>query len=122
MKCLVFPFLLIPGLLFSQTVTHHNAATEELLAKYEHYCRKIETAEGYRIQIAFTEDRGDAYAKKARLYRELPDLKSYVEYEQPYFKLRIGDFRSRLLATYWLNEVIKIYPEAFIVNDHIKVK
>lgn len=122
MKSALVILLLLPVVVLAQTITYHNTATEELMAKYEHYCRNSETAEGYRIQIAFTEDRSDAYAKKARLYRELPDLKSYVEYEQPYFKLRIGDFRTRLLATYWLNEVIKIYPEAFIVNDHIKVK
>lgn len=54
------------------------------------------------------------------MYTQFPELSSYVEYEQPYYKLRLGDFKTRLEATYYLQQVITLYPGAFIVKDKIK--
>ena len=93
-----------------------------LLYKYKEYNRKREFAEGFRIQIMYTDVRDDVYKSKAAMYKEFPDLASYVEYEQPYYKLRLGDFKTRLEATYYLQQVITLYPGAFIVRDKIKIK
>ena len=93
-----------------------------LLYKYKEYNRKREFAEGFRIQIMYTDVRDEVYQSKGAMYKEFPDLSSYVEYEQPYYKLRVGDFKSRLEATYYLQQVITLYPGAFIVRDKIKIK
>lgn len=93
-----------------------------LLDKYKDYNQKKEFAEGYRIQIMYTDVRDEVYKSKGAMYKEFPDLTSYVEYEQPYYKLRLGDFKSRLEATYFLQQIITLYPGAFIVKDKIKIK
>ena len=56
------------------------------------------------------------------MYKDFPDLKSYVEYEEPYYKLRVGDFKTRLEATYFLQQVTTLYAGAFIVKDKIRIK
>lgn len=94
----------------------------ELLDKYKDYNHKKEFAEGYRIQIMYTDVRDEVYKSKGAMYKEFPDLTSYVDYEQPYYKLRLGDFKSRLEATYFLQQIITLYPGAFIVKDKIKIK
>lgn len=48
-----------------------------------------------------------------------PDRKSYIIYEEPYFKLRAGDFRTRLDARRFLEEIRQDYPAAYIVVDII---
>lgn len=93
-----------------------------LLYKYREYNHKREFSDGYRIQIMYTDVRDEVYKSKANLYKEFADLASYVEYEQPYYKLRVGDFKTRLDATYYLQQVITLYPGAFIVRDKIKIK
>jgi hypothetical protein len=93
-----------------------------LLYKYKEYNRKREFAEGFRIQIMYTDVRDEVYKSKGAMYKEFSDLSSYVEYEQPYYKLRLGDFKSRLEATYYLQQVVTLYPGAFIVRDKIKIK
>ena len=103
------------------TVIQDSSITE-LLEKYIEYSKKKEFSEGYRIQIMYTDVRDEAYQSKGAMYKEFPDLASYVEYEQPYFKLRLGDFKTRLEATYYLQQVIVLYPGAFIVKDKIKIK
>ena len=99
-----------------------DAAISGLLYQYKEYNRKREFAEGFRIQITYTDVRDEVYKSKGAMYKEFPDLSSYVEYEQPYYKLRLGDFKSRLEATYFLQQVVTLYPAAFIVRDKIKIK
>lgn len=123
---------LLPYMCFSQDSTivstyknysvKEDAKISELLTKYKDYNHKKEFTEGYRIQIMYTDVRDEVYKNKGTMYKEFPDLASYVEYEQPYYKLRLGDFKSRLEATYFLQQIIVLYPGAFIVKDKIKIK
>lgn len=99
---------------------HQDTAIENLSQQYQQYNRKKEFADGYRIQILYTNVRDEAYKSKSAMYVQFPELPPYVEYEQPYFKLRVGDFKTRLEATYFLQQVITLYPGAFIVKDKIK--
>lgn len=99
---------------------HQNNAVNALVKKYEEYNRKRDFGDGYRIQISYTDVRDEIYKSKGDMYTQFPELSSYVEYEQPYYKLRLGDFKTRLEATYYLQQVITLYPGAFIVKDKIK--
>ncbi len=103
-------------------VVKENATITTLAGKYDDYNRKKEFADGYRIQITYTDVRSEAYKSKGQMYKDFPELNSYVEYEQPYFKLRIGDFKTRLEATYFMQQVTPLYSGAFIVKDKIRIK
>ncbi len=99
-----------------------DSSITKLVEDYKAYNKKSEVTDGYRIQVTYTDVRTDIYNSKGKMYQEFPDLPSYVEYEQPYYKLRLGDFRTRLDATYYLQQVVLLYPGAFIVKDKVKVK
>ncbi len=101
---------------------YEDAKVADLEQKYLEFNRKKEYYEGYRIQVNYTNVRDEVYQSKGAMYKQFPELASYVEYEQPYYKLRIGDFKTRLQATYYLQQVILLYPGAFIVKDKIKEK
>ena len=94
----------------------------ELADVYKMYNKKNDVTDGYRIQVAFSNDRQEAYNSKSKLYKELPDEKCYVEYEEPYYKLRIGDYMTRLEAYDKLRSVITKYPGAFVVRAKVKIK
>ncbi|MCD8529031.1 MAG: SPOR domain-containing protein [Chitinophagales bacterium] len=76
---------------------------------------------GYRIQLLSSSDREAVYAKKNEVYSIFPDFQGYVIYDQPYYKLRMGDFTTRLEARKYLDEIITAFPTAFIVADKVKV-
>jgi hypothetical protein len=103
-------------------VVKEQANIAALGAKYDDYNRKKEFTDGYRIQIMYTDVRSDAYKSKGQMYKDFPDVNSYVEYEEPYFKLRIGDFKTRLDATAFMQQVTTLYSGAFIVKDKIRIK
>lgn len=79
-------------------------------------------ATGYRIQIASNNDRSKIYNLRSQVYQQFPQIKNYLKYDQPYYKLRIGDFETRLNARHYLEQVIQHFPSAFIVIDEIKVR
>ena len=76
---------------------------------------------GYRIQIYFGGNRQKATEVKLDFSGRYPNLSSYLTYQQPNFKVRVGDFRSRNEAQKTLNEITGIYPTSFIVPDEVKL-
>lgn len=84
--------------------------------------KNCDVAQGYRIQIMNSSSREGVYEKKAEVYGHFSDFKGYIVYDQPYYKLRIGDFKTKLEARKYLDEIIQVFSTAFIVRDEIKIK
>ena len=70
---------------------------------------------GFRIQIKNTTTQKDANALRARFSRDFPELKSYLRYNAPYYKIRIGDYLTKLEAQKDLIEIKKKYKGAYPV-------
>lgn len=77
---------------------------------------------GYRILVMSTNDRTKAVNAKAKLYQEFPELSPYLMYQQPFFKLKVGDFKTREEAEEYLSAVQRYFPTGvYIVRDTIEV-
>jgi len=51
---------------------------------------------------------------------KFPDIASYILFENPgYFKVRVGDFRSKTEATRLFLLISKDFPDAYMVPDFI---
>ncbi|MEC5148347.1 SPOR domain-containing protein [Chitinophaga sp. 212800010-3] len=55
----------------------------------------IRNQSGFRVQVISTNKRGDASEAKAKVMQLFPDYRTYLDYQAPYFKVRVGDFKSR---------------------------
>ncbi len=76
---------------------------------------------GYRVQIYFGADKAKANEYKARfLGRYAGDIIAYEVYDVPNFKIRVGDFRSRMDAYRFLKKIKSEFPSAFIVESEIE--
>lgn len=79
------------------------------------------TAPGYRIQVINTTDRNKAIAAKTKIYRDYPELKPYILYQSPYYRLKVGNFKSREEAGSYIKGLSKEFPgSVFIVKDTIE--
>ncbi|MEO6884363.1 MAG: SPOR domain-containing protein [Bacteroidia bacterium] len=76
---------------------------------------------GYRIQIHFGIDKAKALDVKSKFMSKFGNYPSYEIYEQPYFKIRVGDFRTRLEAFNFLQQISDAFPVAFLVRDQIEL-
>ena len=74
---------------------------------------------GFRIQIIQSTSRDPVFQKKSAFSRSYA-YKTYTSYNAPYFKLRVGDFKTRLEAYQALQKVKRSFSESFIVRAKIK--
>lgn len=59
---------------------------------------------------------------KIYLFQNYPELNTYLSYSQPSYKLKVGDFISRLEAEKYYQNIKDRYSLAMIVNDKIEIK
>jgi len=76
---------------------------------------------GYRVQIHFGAEKAKALDIKSKFISQNHSLSAYLDYQQPYFKIRVGDFRTKLESYKFLQEISADFPGAFIVNDDIEL-
>jgi hypothetical protein len=74
---------------------------------------------GYRVQIYSGSNRNLAFNAQAKFNREFPELRTYIVYREPNFKVRAGDFRSRLEAERLMQEIRPIFSGVFIISEKI---
>lgn len=92
---------------------------DKLLLKHLQINSENESIDGYRIQIHFGGEREKAKTIKTKFLQQFPDVAAYELYQQPNFKVRVGDFRTRLEAQKFMSEINTYFPSAFIVADEI---
>ncbi|MGX5820748.1 SPOR domain-containing protein [Chitinophaga lutea] len=82
----------------------------------------IRNQPGFRVQIITTNKRNEANDAKAKVMQLYPEYRTYLDWEAPYFKVRVGDFRSRQEATDLRNKIAAIFSEGvFVVPTIINV-
>ena len=124
---LFLPFLLIlalSGTYFgqnNQTVT--QLKVKQLVEKKAEYNRLTNSEiDGYRIKIHFSSNRDAAKSVRSKFSAKFSDYAIYEDYQQPYFVVMIGDFKSKLEAFESLKKIQPEFPESFIVKGKIRAK
>ncbi len=80
--------------------------------------------EGWRIQIYNSSGRvarDEANDERTRFLNKYPDLKAYLIYQPPYFKIRVGDYRSKQEAYKMYKQIVKQFPVSYLVPDKINL-
>lgn len=109
----------------SGTVTvYQDKLVDELVQKQVKLNETASSQEGYRIQI-FSDSGNNSKAKAQAAMDEFtskhPEAKAYLVFKSPNYKVKIGDFRSKLDAIRYLNQISAEYQNAFIIADLINL-
>jgi hypothetical protein len=95
---------------------------KELMERYIKSSEANPTSNGWRVQVYSGTRDG---ANKAKSEWQNPSIEHqfniYVAYEQPYFKTRIGDFRTKLEAEKLIRTLGAACSGCFVVKDKIKL-
>lgn len=79
---------------------------------------------GYRIQIFFdsgSNAKNRANNERRRFMTLFPQARAYVTFDAPNFKVRVGNFRTRLEAEKWLRDIQKHFEMAYVVPSRIEL-
>ena len=120
-------FLLAGGITLAQSRVHYDIEPGILKIQedYVYNWRKVGEISGYRIQIAaYSGVNSKSQAEYARnSFNSLfPYTRSYLIYNEPYFKVRVGNYYTRLEAYKDLETIRETYPSAYIVPDKINYR
>jgi len=77
---------------------------------------------GYRVRIFFDNKqsaRGASEEALARFTAMYHDVRAYRSYVNPYFKVTVGDYRTKSEAMELLQRIKANFPSAFIVKENI---
>ncbi len=81
------------------------------------------SAKGFRLLVVNTTKRNEALDARTKIYTYFPELKSYLVYQTPYFKLKAGNFKTREEAEKYRKSLQSVFPKGvFILHDTIEVK
>ena len=112
----------------ADTIIVHKDPRLEQLVKKQIEINEVTTREsrrnvpGFRIQVINTTDRNAAINAKTTVYRLFPELKAYLLYQAPYFRLKVGNFEDRKMAESYQRQLSREFKQnVYIVNDMIEV-
>jgi len=78
---------------------------------------------GFRIQVINSSDRNKVFAVKTKVYQQYPELKPYLMYQPPNYKLKLGNFKTAEEAQPYVDQLTKLFPTGvYVIHDIIEVK
>ncbi len=122
MKKLLVLLLILPFLSFSQTDTTYNDDSEilsvnqegidELVDKYKTILKNTGGIEGWRIQIKFKAKKEEILPYQIKFTNLYPEIPAQITFDSPYYKLTVGNFRTRNEALKIKHQISKNFPGA----------
>lgn len=105
-------------------ILNQSSKIDTLVMKQRQIHDNDSTIDGFRVQI-FMELGNDALhhadSVKTEFAKKYPEIPVYLVFGQPYYRLRVGDFRTRLEAENLYQRVKKEYKNAFVTADRIEL-
>lgn len=100
---------------------------DERLEKLEKFVRAGEESiegvlvDGYRVLIYFDQDKLKSEQQKSHFMNMYNEHTAYIDYLAPNYRVRVGNFRTKLEAEYLKQEILAVFPTAIVVSDKISL-
>lgn len=117
-------FILFSFVSFAQGkfILYGEKGVESIVAKHIYFNENVKGFPGYRVQIFFESgnySRNKAFGEKSKFMSRYPDVAAYVVFQEPYYKVRIGNFRNKLEAESFKHRIKDQWPEAYLIKDDV---
>ena len=129
MKQAGFFLLLFLSFVFLQaqkSVTFDKEKGVEIIEQqYVEVWKKVKKTDGFRIQVvSFSGANSKTSIERAasQFEQHFPDIPSYKSYLEPNFRLRVGNYRTKLEAYKALQKISSVFSGAFVLKDQIDFK
>ncbi len=91
--------------------------------------RQTSEIQGYRVQVYSSSvprtAKSEAFKVEKKFNENIPQLNSYVIFQPPFWKVRLGDFRTQNEAIEVRDEIRNKYPDiqgdVYVVPDNIQI-
>ena len=129
MKKLFFLFILLPSLSVAQAdttlsenesiISINEKGINTLVSKYEAILKARNGVNGWRVQIMFKTKKEEIQQLKIAFIKLYPEIPAYLEYDAPYYRVRVGNCKTKLEAIKIKHQISKKFPGAYPVPEII---
>ncbi len=101
-------------------VMQSSESIKQTIAKKKAYNKSLKTIKGYRIQIFFGSEKG-AYRTRDKFRAAFPTPFIKIQNFTPDWKVRVGNYKTRLEADRALVDIKQLFPGAIVLSEKINI-
>tara|TARA_B100000941_G_scaffold82003_1_gene56340 strand:- start:415 stop:807 length:393 start_codon:yes stop_codon:yes gene_type:complete len=126
MKVVVFIIYFFPVLIFSQSKNNtfeirNEKGIEYLVNKYENILKNTGGINGWRLQLKFKAKESEIIKIKLKFIKLFPNIPVFLEYQEPYYRIRVGNCRTKLEALKIKYLIKKHFTDTYPVPEIISI-
>ena len=126
MKVVVFIIYFFPVLIFSQSENNtfeirNEKGIEYLVHKYENILKNTGGINGWRLQLKFKAKESEIIKIKLKFIKLFPNIPVFLEYQEPYYRIRVGNCRTKLEALKIKYLIKKHFTDTYPVPEIISI-
>ena len=98
-----------------------DVTVTQMVEKHVELNNRVKTIPGFRVQIASfsgVNSKNSAFDLRTRFQTDYPETQVYIVFDEPNFKVKVGDFHTRLEAYAFLQQIRDTY-KGYIIKDNI---
>ena len=115
-----------PRYMAERLIVRQDPAIDTLVSRHILMNASKQGVDGWRIQIYRGGHRTageDSNRIRAGFMEQYPDIPTYRTFDRPnWFKVKVGDFRTREEAAKVFFDIVNKYPDAYLIRDVIAYK
>ena len=82
----------------AEVLSINEKGIDALVGKYERILKEKNGVDGWRVQLKFKAKEEEILQLKLKFIRLYPNIPVLLEYEEPYYRIRVGNCRTKLEA------------------------
>ena len=103
----------------TEVISVNEKGIDALVGKYEQILKAKNGVDGWRVQLKFKAKEAEILQLKLKFIRLYPNIPVLLEYEEPYYRIRVGNCRTKLEAIKIKHQISKHFPNAYPVPEII---
>ena len=111
-SCLLFVGFLTSQTIYSQSIKSDSTLINELISKKRSFNKEF--GYGFRIQL-YNGFEIEAKKTEAKFKIDFPEIKTYLLYRQPEWKIQVGFYKTKLEADKALLDFKRKYRSAIVI-------
>ena len=126
MKIILFIICFFPIFIFSQSEDAkckivNEKGIDELVMKYENILKNTDGINGWRLQLKFKAKESEIIKIKLKFIKLFPDIPVFLEYQEPYYRIRVGNCRTKLEALKIKDLIKRHFTDTYPVPEIISI-
>jgi len=119
--------LFFPTIIFAQNNISYNIEKDVMVLEQQYIesWKKVKKIEGFRIQITTfsgINSKTSIESVAEQFKQQFPEIPFFITYAEPNFRLRVGNFRTKIEAYQALQKISLTFTGAFVLKDQIDFK